>query len=55
MKSSIVIPNYNGKELLEKNLPAVINAFENKKNNIIEVIIVDDGSSDDSVNFINQK
>ena len=55
MKSSIVIPNYNGKELLEKNLPAVISAFENKKNNIIEVIIVDDGSSDDSVNFINQK
>lgn len=55
MKSSIVIPNYNGKELLEKNLPAVISAFENKKNNIIEVIIVDDGSGDDSVNFINQK
>jgi len=49
IKVSIVIPNYNGKELLKKNIPHVLTAYENKKNRIIEIIIVDDASSDDSV------
>lgn len=49
---SIVIPNWNGKNLLEKNLPAVLAAAQYKRNNILEVIIVDDGSTDDSVKFL---
>lgn len=49
---SIIIPNFNGKDLLEKNLPSVINAFRNEKNRIVEVIIVDDTSSDESVKFV---
>lgn len=52
MKISIVIPNYNGRELLEKNLPKVFEAVNNPKNNILEVIIVDDESTDTSVDFL---
>lgn len=52
MKISIVIPNLNGKKLLEKNLPSLFKAVENKQNNIIEVIVVDDGSWDGSVKFL---
>lgn len=54
MKISIVIPNYNGKDLLEKNLPSVIETMNNPKNNICELVIVDNGSTDDSVNYLNQ-
>ena len=54
MKISIVIPNYNGKDLLEKNLPSVIEAMNNLKNNICELVIVDNGSTDDSVSYLNQ-
>lgn len=54
MNISVVIPNFNGKELLEKNFPKVISAFQNLKNNILEIIIVDNGSNDDSVNYLNQ-
>lgn len=54
LKVSVVIPNINGKNILEKNLPKLLRAVENPKNNIIEVIIVDDGSSDDSIPFLNQ-
>jgi len=46
---SIVIPNYNGEELLKKNLPKV---FEAIKNFPSEVIVIDDGSTDQSVNFL---
>lgn len=53
MKFSIVITNYNGKELLEKNLPAVINAKKNSKNNILEIIVVDDFSTDESLKYLN--
>ena len=51
---SIVIPNWNGKILLEKNLPQIIKAKKNPKNRIKEIIIVDDGSTDDSLFFIKQ-
>ncbi len=55
MKISIVIPNYNGKHLLEKNLPSVIQAIEYytiKEKAPGEIIIVDDCSEDDSVLFV---
>lgn len=53
MKVSIVIPNYNGREFLEKNLPNVISASSNLKNKIFEIIIVDDYSTDGSINYLN--
>jgi GT2 family glycosyltransferase len=48
---SVIIPNYNGKHLLEANLPSVINAVEQAKVPY-EIIIVDDGSKDGSILFI---
>lgn len=46
---SIIIPNYNGANLLSKNLPAIILAKKNLKNCIKEIIVVDDASSDNSL------
>lgn len=46
MKISIVIPNWRGEKLLEKNLPAVMATKPD------EVIIVDDASPDDSIEFL---
>ena len=46
MKTAAVLPNWQGRELLEKNLPAVL------KVGFDEVIVVDDASTDDSVNFL---
>lgn len=48
---SVVIPNYNGKHLLEANLPSVVQALEDIKTEY-EIIVVDDASSDSSVIFI---
>lgn len=47
MKTSIVITNYNGQDLLKKNLPFVVKAALNK-----EIIVVDDASTDNSVQFV---
>lgn len=49
---SVVIPNFNGEKLLEKNLPFLLKAKDNPKNNIIEIIVVDDGSFDNSVKLL---
>ncbi len=49
---SIIIPNWNGKQLLEKNLPFVIEASKSKKNSILEIIVVDDASTDESFQFL---
>lgn len=51
-KVSIVIPNYNGEELLKSNLPHVLRAYKNKRNKIAEVIIVDDASTDESARLL---
>lgn len=48
MKISIVIPNYNGKDLLVKNLPNILSS------GALEVIVGDDGSSDKSVEFLRE-
>ena len=48
MKSvSVVIPNYNGKKLLEKYLPKLIAAVGQ-----LEIIMVDDASTDKSLEFL---
>lgn len=52
---SVVMPNINGKSIMEKNLPKLFKAVNNPLNNIIEVIVVDDGSWDDSVSFLTRE
>jgi len=54
MNTTIIIPNFNGEELLAKNLPSVLVAKKYKKNKISEIIIVDDGSTDNSVKFLKE-
>jgi len=49
-KASIVIPNWNGRDLLAKYLPSVIASIENHPES--EVVVVDNGSTDGSVAFI---
>jgi len=51
LKASIVIANFNGKVLLEKNLPSVIEAVQFDEGEH-EIIVIDDGSKDDSREFI---
>ncbi|OGM75721.1 hypothetical protein A2382_00520 [Candidatus Woesebacteria bacterium RIFOXYB1_FULL_38_16] len=46
---SIILPNWNGEKLLGENLPKILSAKDNLKNNICEIIVVDDGSTDSSV------
>ncbi len=51
--ASVVIPNWNGKDLLEKYLPSVIEAMSGHPDN--EVIVVDNGSSDGSAQFMRER
>jgi GT2 family glycosyltransferase/glycosyltransferase involved in cell wall biosynthesis len=46
-RASVVIPNWNGRDLLEKYLPSVIEAMGGN-----EIIVVDNGSSDGSAEFV---
>jgi len=48
--ASIVIPNWNGRDLLEKYLPSVVASIANHPGS--EVIVVDNGSDDGSVDFL---
>lgn len=48
MKISIIIPNYNGEELLRRNLPKLLSAIDKDT----EVIVVDDASKDNSLKFL---
>jgi GT2 family glycosyltransferase len=50
---SIIIPNYNGRNLLPEVLPTVISAAEDARLPF-EIIIADDCSTDDSVSFLKQ-
>lgn len=49
MNLSVVIPNYNGQNLLKKNLPRVIEAVGD-----VEIIVVDDASTDASASVISR-
>jgi len=46
---TIVIPNFNGKDLLDNNLPSVIAAAGAAG---AAILVVDDGSTDDSVRWL---
>jgi O-antigen biosynthesis protein len=48
--ASAVIPNWNGKDLLAKYLPSVIEAFAANPAN--EIIVVDNGSTDGSSDYV---
>lgn len=50
--ASFVIPNWNGRDLLEKYLPSVLAAAGYDENN--EVIVVDNGSADGSAAFVRE-
>lgn len=47
-KLSIIIPNYNSGRLLQKCVESIVKSIDEN----IEVIIVDDGSNDDSINGV---
>lgn len=47
---SVIIPTFNGKKFLQKNLPLVFNAIKKIKN--CEIILVDNNSNDKTENFI---
>ncbi len=51
--ASVVIPNWNGRELLEKYLPSVIAALAGNPGN--EVIVVDNGSTDGSAACLRER
>jgi GT2 family glycosyltransferase len=51
--ASIVIPNWNGRELLAKYLPSVLEATGGNPAN--EVIVVDNGSEDGSAQFVREQ
>jgi GT2 family glycosyltransferase/glycosyltransferase involved in cell wall biosynthesis len=48
--ASVVIPNWNGKDLLEKYLPSVVEALAANPAN--EIVLVDNGSTDGSAEFV---
>jgi GT2 family glycosyltransferase/glycosyltransferase involved in cell wall biosynthesis len=48
--ASVVIPNWNGRDLLARYLPSVVTALAGNPAN--EVIVVDNGSSDDSAAYV---
>lgn len=51
---SVVIPNYNGKHLLQAYLPSVLTAVTNAGVSY-EIIVVDDSSKDDSADFLTKE
>ena len=46
---AVIVPNYNGKKFLKDCFESI-----NSQNNILEVIIIDNGSDDGSVEFIKE-
>jgi len=50
LRASVVIPNWNGRDLLAKYLPSVVEAMAGH-----EVIVVDNGSEDGSAEFVRER
>jgi GT2 family glycosyltransferase len=48
--ASVVIPNWNGRDLLAKYIPSIVEALSGHPNN--EIIVVDNGSEDSSAEFL---
>src|SRR3954468_6601189 len=51
--ASVVIPNWNGRDLLEKYLPSVVEALAGNPEN--EIVVVDNGSTDGSAAFVRER
>lgn len=51
--ASVVIPNWNGRDLLQKYLPSVVEAL--KGDPVNEIIVVDNGSTDGSAEFVRRQ
>lgn len=52
MNFSIIIPNYNGAEFLPSCLTSILNAIKQTPKNNYEIILVDNGSTDNSVPIV---
>lgn len=52
MNISFVIPNFNGENLLKKNLPKVLHVAQSYKEGKSEVIVTDDSSKDNSLTYL---
>lgn len=52
MNISIVIPNYNGEQIMKENLPHVVEAVEGYRKGNVEIIIPDDASKDNSLTML---
>src|SRR5436190_4370924 len=48
--ASVVIPNWNGRELLAKYIPSIVEALATNPGN--EILVVDNGSTDGSVDYL---
>ena len=48
--ASVVIPNWNGRDLLEKYIPSILTALQGNPRN--EIVVVDNGSTDGSAAFL---
>jgi O-antigen biosynthesis protein len=48
--ASVVIPNWNGRDLLQKYIPSIVEALRGNPDN--EIIVVDNGSEDGSAEFL---
>ena len=46
---SVILPNYNGRHLLEQNIPSLLEALSGLE---YEIIVIDDCSLDDSIDFL---
>jgi O-antigen biosynthesis protein len=51
--ASVVIPNWNGRDLLEKYMPSIIQALSGNPEN--EILVVDNGSEDGSAEFLRDR
>src|ERR1035438_2239830 len=51
--ASVVIPNWNGKDLLAKYIPSIVVALAGNPDN--QILVVDNGSTDGSADFLDRK
>tara|TARA_B100001057_G_scaffold384811_1_gene391369 strand:- start:330 stop:1376 length:1047 start_codon:yes stop_codon:yes gene_type:complete len=51
---SILIPAYNESKIIDKNITEVANWIENQEKFIFEIIVIDDGSSDNTRKILNK-